>query len=160
MSARITDTDRGFRAVLSRMAEKRRVKVGILSDEPKEISEDASYRDEPASLLEIAGYHEFGAPDAGIPMRSFIRATVDEKGDEITAAINSQARLVVLGKATAIVAMERLGAFVKGLIQARIAAGIEPANAESTVLRKGSSKPLVDTGQLRSSIAYVVEGGR
>lgn len=157
-STRITDTDRGFRDVLARLGEKARVRVGVLTDAPK-TGDDGEGGE--ATLLEIAGFHEFGAPGAKIPQRSFIRATVDEKAAEISAAIGAQARLVVLKRMPAATAIERVGALVKGLIQQRISAGIEPPNADSTIERKGSSKPLVDTGQLRSSIAYaVVKGGK
>ena len=34
-----------------------------------------------------------------------------------------------------------------------------PPNAPATVARKGSARPLIDTGQLRRAITYVVEDG-
>ena len=34
-------------------------------------------------VLDIATIHEFGAPAAGIPQRSFVRATVDEHRADI-----------------------------------------------------------------------------
>ena len=49
-----------------------------------------------------------------------------------------------------------LGQKYVGQIQARISAGIPPPLAESTIARKGSSVPLIDTGQLRSAVTYEV----
>ena len=68
------------------------------------------------------------------------------------------ARAVLAGTVTPDVALQRLGAFVQGLIQARIVAGIAPVLAPSTLKRKGGkSTPLILTAQLRSSIAFAVQ---
>jgi len=152
---RVTDTDRGLARVAARLRPFR-VRVGILSDAPKDAQDgEASGQ----TLLEVAAVHEFGAPAAGIPQRSFIRGTVDEKEGEIVAAQAALARRIVQGKVDGPTAGAQLGAKVKGFVQQRIAQGIEPALAPETVERKGSSKQLVDTGQLRSSITFVVEEG-
>ena len=63
---------------------------------------------------------------------------------------------VIAGELTEDAALEQFGAWSKGEIQARIARGVPPPNAASTVKRKGSSTPLIDTGILRSSIDYEV----
>lgn len=134
------------------------VRVGILDEAPKRESPGKGKKASRATLLEVAAVHEFGAPAAGIPNRSFIRATVDLKAAEIQATRDKLAAQVAEGKITAQVALERLGAFVQGLVQARIAEGIGPALKPETVARKKSSKPLVDTGQLRSSVTWLVTG--
>ena len=172
MTVTVTDEDRGMAALAQRLAGKIGVRVGILADAPKqhdprkvvdgkrkgkknltEVTFDGGTH--VATLLEVAFWNEFGTAD--IPQRSFIRATVDENLDRIQALQAALAKRIILAEITAEQAMAQLGAFVKGLIQSRIARGIEPANAPSTVARKGSSKPLIDTGQLRSSIDFVVE---
>lgn len=146
--------DRGANALLRRLAKSREVvRVGILDDSPKKAREGDGGR---YSLVEVAAVHEFGAPAAGIPQRSFIRATVDLNATEIARLQHSQMSLFVQGKATLRVGLDRIGMKVAAMMQKRIAAGIEPPNAASTVARKGSSMPLVDTGQLRSSITWVV----
>jgi len=157
MSGRVTDTDRGAKALLRRASElaaRRHVRVGILADEPKKehAGENAG-----VTLLEVAAAHEFGVP-GHIPQRSFIRATVDEKREEITALQVKLARLALAGKLTVDAALDQLGAKVAGMCQNRIAEGLEPALAQETIDRKGSSTPLVDTGQLRSSITWKVDG--
>ena len=152
MTARITDVDRGLNRMAAVLAKHVRVRVGVLADEPKKESEGG------ASLLEVAAVHEFGAPAAGIPQRSFIRGTVDEKLPEIHALQASQARRILTGNVTPEIAVEQIGMRVKGFIQQRISAGIEPPLADSTIERKnGKTTPLIDTGQLRTSIAYQVE---
>lgn len=130
-----------------------KVRVGVLADEPKRDREGRGGR---ASLLEVAAMHEFGAPGANIPQRSFIRGTVDAKAAEIAAKQTALAKQVAEGELDPRVALERLGASVAGMVQTRIAEGIDPPNAPATVAAKGSSTPLIDTGQLRSSITWQV----
>lgn len=146
--------DRGANALLRRLAKSREVaRVGILDDSPKKARDGAGGR---YSLVEVAAVHEFGAPAAGIPQRSFIRATVDLNAGEIARLQHATMTAVVQGKVTLRQGLDRIGMKVAAMMQKRIAAGIEPPNAASTIARKGSSKPLVDTGQLRSSITWVV----
>jgi len=95
-----------------------------------------------------------------IPERSFIRGTVDVHAKKIAAVAKKAARLILLGSKkgdmTKREALEMLGIYVQGLIRSRISAGISPPLKAATIRRKGSSKPLIDTGQLRASIDFAV----
>ncbi len=111
-------------------------------------------------MIEVATINEFGL---GVPERSFIRDWADQnqaKNEERLKAIGIQ---VLKGSYTVDVGLGRLGALFQGEIQQRISSGIAPPNAPSTIARKESSTPLIDTGQLRSSILWKVtkvgEGG-
>lgn len=151
--------DNGADALIARMralrASKATVSAGILSDAPKKEREGSSGR---YSLLEVAAVHEFGAPAAGIPARSFIRATFDEKRDEIARLQQVLLTKIVKGEMELVPALNAMGAKFAGWCQARIAEGISPPLAPATIAAKGSSTPLVDTGQLRSAITWKVEG--
>lgn len=153
MSARVTVQDKGAEALLKRLKSKASVRIGILSDEAKSTTGSGTAM----TLLEVAAIHEFGAPAAGIPMRSFLRATIDEKEGEIQSVLQALAKQIVVDGLNPNTAMERAGAYGQGLVQARIAEGIAPPNAPATIERKGSSTPLIATGQLRSAITYLVE---
>lgn len=163
MSVKVSDTGGATAALMKRLGAMKssRVRVGVLADAPKKEGTRAGKRgrqiQQAATLAQVAAAHEFGTDR--VPCRSFIRATVDLKAAEIHATQESLVMLVATGKVTPEAAMERLGAFTQGLVQARIAEGINPPLAASTIARKGSSKPLVDTGQLRSSITYQIAGG-
>lgn len=173
MTGAVTEKDQGAREILARvraLAGGRTVRVGVLADTPKrdesskrgKHSKKARIREKVArraapSLLEVAIIHEFGA--GPIPARSFIRATLDEKRAEIIKLQVALAQQVLLGKLTAAQALAQLGAKVASMCQARIVAGIAPPLAASTLRRKGAkSTPLIQTGQLRSSITFAVEG--
>ena len=170
----VTTTDHGAAALLARAREFTaglRVRVGVLDDGAKRDKAPRGARSKKArvrakaaarsqrqrlSLLEVAVVHEFGA--GHVPQRSFIRATIDEKRSEIEAEMTNLARGVVSGKLDGRTALDLLGQKVAGWCQARIAAGIAPALKPATIKRKGSSTPLINTGQLRSAITWRVEG--
>ena len=162
MAAKVTDTGPVDLAKRLDAMKRLKVRVGVLADAPKKEGTRTGKRgrqiQQAATLAQVAAAHEFGTDK--IPQRSFIRATVDLKASEIRAQQESLAAQVIAGKITPEVAMERLGIFTQGLIQARIAEGIDPPLKPATIARKGSSKQLVDSGQLRSSITYqITEGG-
>lgn len=160
MTAVVTDTDRGLAALAQRLAEAagfKGVRVGILADAPEAGRGDSG----PASLVEVAAINEFGAPGAGIPARPFIRGTVDSQQAEIRRSQATLARAVIAGRITPLQALQQIGARVKGMIQQAIARGGDPPfepNAPSTLEAKApKTKPLIDTGTLRSAIAFEVE---
>lgn len=152
-----TDTDLGADA-LQRMLKgvgRATVRVGILSDSPHQDENGASGA---LSVAEIAAVHEFGAPARNIPQRSFIRATVDAEAAEIQRLQETLFAQVIDGGITEAQALELIGAKVAAMMQARITSNVPPPLKPETVERKGSSVALVDTGQLKSSLTWQVEG--
>lgn len=151
----IKSRDKGYHALTKRIygMGKVHLKVGVFSTDPKKNHKgDISGS---VTVLMVAEWMEFGT--ATIPARSFIRAWFDENEAANKILIASALRAVARGAITKQAAMERLGLKFVGGIQARMAAGIPPPLADSTIKRKGSSTPLIDTGQLRSSITFLVK---
>lgn len=139
------------------------VQVGVVG------SEAANEAAPGITLARLAGVHEYGAAIQTkngvilIPERSFIRATIAEQKN-YSVFIAKLVSSVLDGKRTEKQALNLFGARASADMKKRIAAGIEPPNAPSTIARKGSSKPLIDTGKLRESITWAVvdadnEGG-
>jgi hypothetical protein len=141
----VTEKDNGARVFMSRLREAHggAVDVGILG-------EKAAQSNDGATVGEVASYHEFGL---GVPQRSFVRGWVDENRNEVSSLMRraleaTTTKGVALGRA-----LETVGLVIASKMQERISRGIEPANAPATIKAKGSSKPLIATGQLRSAIA-------
>lgn len=155
--SRVVVKDRGASALLERLRALSgvKVRVGVLADAPKRESGDKAGE---LSLLEVAALHEFGAPAAGIPQRSFIRATVDERASDIASLQEMVVGSVVKGRIEPEQAGNLLGMKVAAMVQQRIASNIPPPLKPETVRRKKSSVSLINTGQLRSSITWIVEG--
>lgn len=146
--------DNGVAKLLQRLGTSGEVTVGVHADKgaaPKQGDDDGGM-----SVIDVAVIHEFGAEEVGIPRRSFIRDWQDDHAEEHARLIASEARAVVAGKLGADEALRRIGLRFQGEVQKRIAEGIDPPLAQRTINRKGSSKPLIDTGQLRASITNEV----
>lgn len=111
----------------------------------------------PGELAEIGLIHEFGAPGANIPERSFIRSTMRKKRPQLIAMQARLAAMILAGKITPAQAMEMLGANVAYAIKETIHAGDFAPLAPSTVKAKGSSEPLVETGSLVDAITWTVK---
>lgn len=145
MPASVTSRDRGARALVERLTSLRAssIDVGVLGERAAEAYEDG---------LTVAQVMEWAELGLGQPQRSWLRAWADEHAAEIRERIRTEVvRLARTG--TQRQALERIGAWMVGSIRQRIADHIDPPNADSTVDRKGSSTPLIDSGQARSSIA-------
>lgn len=127
------------------------VKAGILA---KDGSENHS---EGITVFQIGMIHEFGVPEKNIPRRSFIRVPIENNIKEITKLIENNHRLVSENVMSAKIALDRIGIKAQNTIKESFRNNNWKANSRATVKRKGSSRPLIDTGQLIGSISYIVE---
>ena len=126
------------------------VAVGILQDE---------VHDEHFSMVDLAMVHEYGSRDGHIPERSFIRSTCDAKKKDHIKLIGKLHSKLLAGHLSTKQALSIIGEVVaKDMVQT-INQGIEPGLAAATIKRKGSSKPLIDTGRLKGCITHEVRGG-
>jgi hypothetical protein len=114
-------------------------------------------------VISRAIYNEFGT-SRGIPERPAVRNAVRSKRAENRKAMTVAAKTVIRGAARgASAAMEKrkalskLGIKVQGDIQAEITSLQTPPNAPSTIRQKGSSNPLIDTGEMRGAVTFKVE---
>jgi len=110
-------------------------------------------------IAEVAAIHEYGAPAAGIPERSFLRrAFAEQSGAEaLQKFLVRTAKTLIAEKLEVPTALERLGQFAVAQVKNRIKAVIPPTLKPETIKRKGSSTPLVDTGQLLNSVTHEVK---
>ena len=149
MTGQVKVNDRVWRGVLKRVSEMKRasVRVGVMGDAGDEKG---------VSLAEIAAYHEFGT--STIPERSFLRATFfGHAAEGLRVMCEKLSKAIVEGKMDEPRALGLLGTWAAAEVKKTIRASIAPELAAATIAAKGSSLPLVDTGQLINSITYVVE---
>ena len=64
---------------------------------------------------------------------------------------------ILSGSVSARGALDVMGLAVTGMIQEQITDGDYVPLAPATIKRKGSDKPLIDTGHMRQSIRHVIE---
>ena len=154
----MSDTDRGYYALVRQLLEdapNASFTVGIHDDEAgHEVYEPEQGKASGITMSELGEIHEFGL---GVPQRSFIGDWFDETQDQKVKQIKGVALAFLKGKISHLsVGFEQLGNLYVGQVQKRMADGIDPPLSEITIAKKGSSVPLIDTGQLRSSITYKV----
>lgn len=107
-----------------------------------------------ATLAEVAAYNELGT--SSTPARPFMRKSFENHEKELQSACDQVNKTLAKGGTTQ-QALDELGAFVKGLVQEEIVSGDFAPNADSTIAKKGSDKPLIDTGFMRQSVNYQVK---
>ncbi len=150
----IQDRDKGARRLIAVYGEMRKgdraAEVGVIGAR-SQVEESAGI-----TVADVATWAEYGL---GQPQRSWLRDWVDGHQAQINARLTTELRHVHEGKQTRDQALARLGVWIAGELQKNIANGIAPANAQSTIDRKGSSVPLIDKGQFRQAITSRVGTG-
>lgn len=122
------------------------VKVGV-------VGEAAAEGRNGLTNAQLAAYQEFGTET--IPARSFINAPFESNKGKYKRALYELLPKVLEGALSVTRALNLVGAAAAKDMRAAIRAGIPPPNASATIAAKGSSTPLIDTGQLLRSISHV-----
>lgn len=142
---RITPEGKRFYAELAEL-DKLEVRVGFQAGEAT--SEDG------VDICDIAAWNEMGTEHT--PARPFMRQTVDNNESKIESFCSKQARSIGSG-GNAQGVLRKIGVFAKGLVQETIESGSFAPNAPSTIRKKKSDKPLIDTGRMRQSVNYTIK---
>nr|DAI90049.1 MAG TPA: virion morphogenesis protein [Caudoviricetes sp.] len=134
-----------------------------LIEQIKATSEKAAYVGFPAEFNEkVEGSDDFNLASLGavlefgnerIPSRPFLRQTLAENQEKYTALF---VKLFESGVSIDKI-YEQIALIAQGDVQQNIVNGKWAANAPSTIKRKKSSKPLIDTGKLRQSVKGIVK---
>lgn len=106
------------------------------------------------NVATIAAIQNFGAPSRGIPPRPFFSNMVAKHSGDWPSAVKS---LITIHNYDARIVLELMGQGIAGQLRQSIIDTNDPPNAPSTIRRKGSSKPLVDTGHMLASVDYEVD---
>lgn len=158
MTFGLVDDASEWKKLRKRLTEETRnsyARVGVLGT-------DAGEERDGISQARLLAVHEFGA-DTGttrIPERRPLRGTFDEHRPEYEALVKKGVQGIIDGKTSAEKLLDIVGQKMVADIQRRVREGVEPANADSTVEKKGSDKPLIDTGTMLNSITYDVTTGK
>lgn len=91
-----------------------------------------------------------------IPERSFLRAGFDENADKVLKTTESVLPDVLIGTLSVEQYAKLVGLQLSSAIKKYAVDLKSPPNSEFTIKQKGSSNPLVDTGNMVNSITYEV----
>jgi hypothetical protein len=161
----ISVKDLGLAAFLrnTRSLDKQAVVVGLPSENSPKAKEivargDAGHQIETYSrrltVAMLGAIHEFGSPSENIPARPFMAQTYAKN----LSLLKSRSRAIVKGvqadRITAHEGLSKLGEWYTGAIKEEITTGEFAPLKPATVAAKGSSRPLIDTAQMRNSITW------
>ncbi len=139
----------GLERLRARMADLGRyhVEVGVPSS--------ARYADG-ESVAQVFAWNEFGTDR--IPSRPALRTGARAATPKAVSLNKANLPAVLDGRMAAAVALAQLGEMAVSEVRHSILTGPWDPNSEATIRRKGSSKPLVDTGQMLNSVSSRVVG--
>jgi hypothetical protein len=150
---RVTDKDNGYEALVARIAEAREratVTIGVHQAEGSAPEGEGG-----ATVLDVALFAEFGTTTE--PARPFVSGWADENEEANKERLRLIGKRVVSGRIKSTeIGLSLFGLLGVAEVQRRIQGGIAPENADSTIEAKGSSTPLIDTGQLLTSVTFKV----
>ena len=125
--------------------------AGMKSETDKAVEEGTPY---PLALQ--AYIKEHGSPAYRVPPRPFLEPSIEKHLDLVESGMKAALQDVLDG-GDGRAQRERLGATMAAKVQAYFQEDNGwPPNAPSTIKKKGSAQPLVDTGALRQSITYII----
>lgn len=153
--------------------QKASVSIGVPDgkDSPKDNNEREDLAGEEADITnsEIGFINEFGSPANNIPARPFLRPGVKGYLPRAMPRLKKAGRAALQGNKSE---MERqlgsIGQEGADAVRSKITQGLSPGLKKSTLRSRKNRKiaprtgelPLIDTGQFRNSISYVVNDGK
>lgn len=136
------------------------VLVGIPAEKAPRTSAEA--KSQPISNAALGYIHNYGSPTQNIPARPFMEPGIKQAQRDIEQSLERAGLAALDGKPDQMLkSLHAAGIKAATSVKNKINSGIPPALKSSTIAarkRRGrtGTKPLIDTGQLRNSITYVV----
>lgn len=153
MRVTVTDDNKAFKDIEWELLKLSKAKL-ILRIDPEAIYDNGTKVDLVGMWMEF-GWDEFNVK---YPARPFFRSAIDSNLSNIMKLYEKLLDSVVDGTMKTDQLLNKLGKYCVTKIKAQISNGSYVTLAESTMIAKGSSKPLIDTRMLYKSIQYVIEG--
>lgn len=102
------------------------------------------------NLAARAVVHEYGSVAAGIPKRPYNRKAFDDNLRELKIVITELYNMLLERRITARILLEKTGEHHTTVIKDTVNKGGFEPNKPATIRAKGSSRPLVDTADMRN----------
>lgn len=122
-------------------------------------TKEAASRGEVRFLKTGTGFKQLGVTKPHtitIPARPWLEPGVQSQTREYISVIESGASQDL----PTVAILDKIGVIAQGAVRIFMTELQDPPNAKSTIRKKGSSNPLIDTGALRQSVTYVVHSGK
>ena len=108
------------------------------------------------NMATLLALHVLGAPSRGIPQRDPLRPPLIANAQRYTDLLALGLKNALANGTDPKLVYEKIGIVAANDVKDYFITGNFKALSEKTIKAKGSSKPLIDTGELRNSISYEV----
>lgn len=102
-------------------------------------------------VASVAFWNEYGT--IKIPPRPFFRNAITNNNKKWVTFLKEKAKETSINNA-----FNQTGELIRGDIVKSITKTTTPTNSLFTIMRKGSTHPLIDTGFMRASVSYQIKG--
>lgn len=141
--------------ILEGKAQEPHVKTEVITVGNKKYNKKKAATGSELTNSEIGVIHEMGSLTNNIPSRSFLRLPIELKEKDIVSSMGGKTVQKAIENNQIKTVYSLLGVIAEGYVKQAFASGGYgqwEALSASTIKKKGSSAPLIDTGQLRRSI--------
>lgn len=110
------------------------------------------------TMADLAAIHYHGAPSRNIPKRDVVTPTLEQNREKYLSFVERSIPALIDGSMELKTMWQFLGMEGQADLQKQmVTAKLAPLHPR-TIKRKGSSRPLIDSGQLRQGVTYIVSG--
>jgi len=155
--ASVKKNDVAYKSVMDaiELLKKREVLIGI----PENTANRKDDESTPVNNAELLFIHNNGSPVNNIPPRPVLEPAITQNQERVSASLKVAIDAAVAGKKSEIQpALEKAGMEGQNIARKFFTDSTNNfvPNAPITIKRKGSARPLIDTGEMRKSITYIV----
>lgn len=144
--ARVIEKDRGWNRIME--------DIKKLSGSSTQAGLFGSGGDEESDVAARGAVHEFGDRKGRIPQRPFTRNAFDANENKIKKRVFDDFGNMIEGKLPPKMVLAKAGELLAELIQRSIRQGTFTPLKIDTILKKGSSRPLIDTAVMANSVTH------
>ncbi|MFN3833388.1 MAG: hypothetical protein ACK4SQ_14275 [Allorhizobium sp.] len=103
-----------------------------------------------------AGGASGGGWGGPVPERPWLSSAMRENRSKYRDGMKTSAKKLLLGQTSLQTVLSKLGIMAQGDVQESISSWSSPPNSPVTIELKGSSQPLIDRGDMRAAVTYLV----
>lgn len=144
-----------------RMKRNKRIELATSLMGPRKVKAGFPSGKTDGDIISRAIWNHYGTRGGGwggpIPARPFVLNAIRNNKKKYLEALKTSASKLVRGETTLPVVMNKLGITAQGDIQDEITNLRNPPNSMVTIGLKGSSNPLINTGEMRGAVTYEVD---
>lgn len=134
------------------------VLIGVPQEKTgREVAKELGVKKSMVTNAELMFIHTNGSELLNIPKRPTIEPTIEQNQEAIARKIKKIAMDAIdNNNDNSDAELEKIGIWLVNKVRAKFGSDELAPNSPYTIKQKGSDRPLIDTGQLRNSVTYVI----